>query len=261
MFKYRHLIISEALQDPVIIIKNMKKFILILILLFFSIHSRAQLFKGRDSIRVNSICQIGIGLYQGSYSFKVASGDLDYQYGQGVDRAIFLRGSLLLTKNFSLLVDLRNSQRSCFVEQKNARYSESFYCKQEGYQIPVTLKYVFINRQHKEIVGLYIGGNYNNVQFETMGNYLWIPPNTITTLSGSISLNGIKKAYYSYLAGVSKKVPLKYGLDFLVFGECEYAQDVLKLGMGFTDLNTGNYESYQSSFDGLSFRIGVCLIY
>lgn len=202
------------------------KILFTLICLLWQIHSHAQIFWGKDSVRQIPIIQIGQGGYVGQHVIKPTSTDFTYNNANGYDHGLFIKLITNITKAWSISVDARITDKSCFVALQNEAFSESFNVQVSGLQVPLLLSYAFSNRKHQELFTLSAGLAFNRMKYDTKNSQFIAFIDSWTTGTGVDKIRNKDNTYYTYLFSLSKKIEFNKRNSMVIFNEWEYNPEI-----------------------------------
>ncbi|TAE86873.1 MAG: hypothetical protein EAY81_05005 [Bacteroidetes bacterium] len=237
--------------------KTIQKTVFVIVCICMALGVQAQIFLRKDSVRQIPIIQFAQGGYVGQHLIKPTSTDFTYNNANGYDHGLFIKLISNITKAWSVSIDARTTDKSCYVSLQNDVFSESFDLQITGLQVPLLVSYAFQNSKQQELFMLSAGIAFNRMKFDTKNSHFeaFIP--AFSTSAGVDEVRGNEKKYPTYLFSLSKKIKFNKRNSLVIFSEWEYNPEVFVISNLFIRDSPLQPLRYNSEYVAYSIRFGI----
>jgi hypothetical protein len=237
--------------------KVIQKTVFVIVCIGIAVGVQAQVFLRKDSVRQIPIIQFAQGGYVGQHAIKPTSTGFTYNNTNGYDHALFIKLISNITKAWSVSIDVRATDKSCFVSLQNDIFTESFDLQISGLQVPFMFSYAFQNSKQQELLTLSAGIAFNQMKFDTKNSHFEAFISSFSTGTGIDEVRSDEKKYRTYLFSLSKKIKFSKRNSLVVFNEWEYNPEVFVIDNRFNQSFPLPSLRYNTPFKAYSLRFGI----
>jgi riboflavin transporter FmnP len=235
---------------------HIKLYICIIISALQILTAQAQLFHPKDSVRKQSILQLGMGGFLGINVLNPISEGFIYEIQNGYNQGILLQAYLNITPKFYLSSGYRWSQQTAVLGHRNNFFNESFVLKAERNAFPIILGY----RISKYTFDVYFGATYNICNY-TVTNVSYLNPlYKRVAKTGYEKYNNYSEILYTYLLGIKKNLITTKYVSVTSFLETDFSMPVETYNS--LGINSAiDLTRFITKYKMYNFSIGVCLLF